>query len=144
MRAMRHGHSSQGGNAFADSNTSRIGPGPGPRRNEAGFFASGSPATPWDRRPKGSARKVCRPAEGRHGARIKHGAWSAPSRSVDVARSVQPVLPSRLLPVLARRRARGVELGNRGRQVHGREDLPGNRLALDQGDQAQRSLAFGA
>ena len=54
-------------------------------------------------------------------------------------RSVHPVLAALRLP---RRRPRRVKLRRLCWQVHGHQNLLGDGFALDQGDQAQRSLAF--
>ena len=66
----------------------------------------------------------------------------SPPHPTKVARSVRPVFPFPNLTVAFRRRPRRVKLRRLCWQVHGHQNLLGDGFALDQGDQAERSLAF--
>ena len=69
--------------------------------------------------------------------RLPHRARGAPTRSVDL-------FPATRLRVGLWRWARRVELGRLRRQMHGNEDLLGDRVGLDDGDGTQKGAALGA
>jgi len=73
-------------------------------------------------------------------ARIEHEAPSTLSPPGEVTRSVPPIFRFPPNPVATRRRASRVELGHVRWQMYGNQDLPGDGLALDQGDEAHNTI----
>ena len=91
-----------------------------------------------------STRRIRALAESRQGCVRGRGHSLGHYAPVAAVLSVDRVFRFPRLAVASRWRARGVMLGHLCRQMHGDQYLLGDGFALDEGDQAERSPAFGA